>query len=121
MTSKPGSIAYSGMSLGVTRLLPRWCIGETLTGTRLFTLPATDTTALLTVLRDAQGPDQPHPDPHTAPPHPTLPSSNGQTPPPMAPQPRQAPNEKNLLDEPTQLESTHPTDAPGEPVATDSE
>jgi DNA-binding SARP family transcriptional activator len=96
-------------------------IGETLTGTRLFTLPATDTTALLTVLRDAQGPDQPHPDPHTAPAHPTLPSSNGQPPPPMAPQPRQAPNEKNLLDEPSQLESTHPTDAPGEPVATDSE
>lgn len=31
-------------------------LGDALTGTRLFTLPAADTTALLTLLRDAEGP-----------------------------------------------------------------
>jgi hypothetical protein len=25
LTSKPGSVSYLGMNLGVTRLLPRWC------------------------------------------------------------------------------------------------
>ncbi|MGH3869788.1 MAG: DUF4062 domain-containing protein [Pseudonocardiaceae bacterium] len=92
-------------------------VGETLTGTRLFTLPATDTTALLALLHDAQGPDQPDRDPcdnHTAPP---LVGDYGQPPPPTTPQARDAPREKDVLAE---LESTHPADVCGEPTATES-
>jgi DNA-binding SARP family transcriptional activator len=97
--------------------------GETLTGTRLFTLPATDTTALLSLLRDAQGPDQPDRDPrndHTASAPSALVLDNGQPPPPTTPQTRDALREEDLFADLTQLESAHPADVRSEPTGMES-
>lgn len=115
---RPGATARIRLDGTVSAASPG--VGETLTGTRLFTLPATDTTALLSLLRDAQGPDQPERDPredHTAPP---LVGDNGQPPPPTAPQVGDVPREKDPFDELTQLESAHPADVRSEPPATES-
>jgi DNA-binding SARP family transcriptional activator len=118
---RPGATARIRLDGTVSAASPG--IGETLTGTRLFTLPATDTTALLSVLRDAQGPDQPDRDPredHTAPAPSTLVLENGQPPPPTTPQARDTPHDKDPFTELTQLESIHPADARSEPPATES-
>ncbi|MBV9143672.1 MAG: transcriptional regulator [Pseudonocardiales bacterium] len=119
---RPGATARIRVDGTVSAASPG--VGETLTGTRLFTLPATDTTALLSVLRDAQGPDQPDHDPredHTAPAPPVIVRDNGQPPQPTTPQSGDASREQDPVDELTQLESTHPADACDEPPATESE
>ncbi|MBV9162197.1 MAG: transcriptional regulator [Pseudonocardiales bacterium] len=117
---RPGATARIRLDGTISATSPG--LGQTLTGTRLFTLPATDTTALLSLLRDAQGPDQPDHDPrdnHTAHAPPALVLDNGQPPPPTTPQAGDAPRE-DLFTELTQLESTHPADARSESPATES-
>jgi DNA-binding SARP family transcriptional activator len=119
---RPGATARVRLDGTISATSPG--VGETLTGTRLFTLPATDTTALLSVLRDAQGPDQPERDPredHTAPASPTLVLENGQPPPPTTPQAKNTPHEKDPFTELTQLESTRPADVRSESPARESE
>ncbi|MGH3825730.1 MAG: BTAD domain-containing putative transcriptional regulator [Pseudonocardiaceae bacterium] len=82
----------------------------TLAGTRLFTLPTGDTSGLLSLLREAQGPGQPDRDPrdeHTAHAPPTFVRDGGLPPPPPTPQAMDAPREIPEASSPT----TDPHDA----------